>query len=431
MNKTEFVKRVRQLIAEGNIEIALTFVGQNISEFGISFLNDVIMLSNQFNSVKHDFLIGGFLNRSDFDQTIARISYALLNIIDKVSEITASENIRRNGQILHKIPSEMSILKESKCIVRIAYTTEILIKNMEVDNDTEIDSIQITDLMSVELLDTNDIETFKIRTCTDEEQFVIYEDFTQWIFFVRPIRAGKHPLYLKLVVSEIINGKERKRNIVLEKEIAIIQNDVQIIDDDFDNTNFLLVGKKIETRAKRKQIIGYSSVGIVLIFFSFCIYLIMPTGSGSEYPPNIKEITYNDTLIPPNIKEIAYTDTSIRPNMELRDLDSLRKKATHYSNSKDIVVTNKKIKYSKKPEPSIRDVRINDSLTALSVPKENLLVMIDTSEKATQLNAMENSGRVIDITASSPKNDTFNWLWGVIICAGFVTLILWLNKLRK
>jgi Fe2+ transport system protein B len=92
---------------------------------------------------------------------------------------------------------------------------------LTVDADTVVQVIQVTGLMSVELVDDNEIKTFEIRTSTDEEQFIIQDECTQWIFKVRPLRVGNFPLLLKIGAVEVINGKERKRNIIVEKEINI------------------------------------------------------------------------------------------------------------------------------------------------------------------------------------------------------------------
>ena len=41
---------------------------------------------------------------------------------------------------------------------------------------------------------------------------------------VKALREGKFPLTLKVAVIEEVNGKERKRDIVLEKEVFVISN---------------------------------------------------------------------------------------------------------------------------------------------------------------------------------------------------------------
>jgi hypothetical protein len=85
-----------------------------------------------------------------------------------------------------------------------------------------IEDVRIADVMSVELVDFNETPAFQIRTITEEEQFVVTDDYTQWLFMVKALREGKYPLTLKVSVIEQIDGKDRKRDIVLEKEIFIV-----------------------------------------------------------------------------------------------------------------------------------------------------------------------------------------------------------------
>ncbi len=221
LNKSEFLAKIRELVGEGDIESALDLLSEHIEVFAAYFSNDIFMLKGQVQAAKKQFILQGIIGNVDYNRTIARVNLAILELVGKIEKKTETQNNRRRGHIMHKIPSTMITQSETKCIVRIAYNLEKLFINLAMDEDTVFQEIQITEVMSVELIDNNEITAFKIRTCTDEEQFIISEEYTQWIFYVRPIREGLFPLLLKLVVSEVINGKERKRNIVLEKDITV------------------------------------------------------------------------------------------------------------------------------------------------------------------------------------------------------------------
>ena len=223
MQINEFISEIRRLIAEGRVEEALESLIAN-KDFCNRFINDLILLKSRFSSNKRNHQILGLVAYSESNNTENQVSNALLEIIKKIE----NENLRKikksdrkSGELLYRIPSRMVLEEEVKCIIRIAYSLEKLIKDLKIDNETQIQSVQISEIMSVELLDINQQTKFSIRTCTDEEQFVIHEDFTQWIFFVTPLETGTHKLLIKISVIEVLNNKERKRNITLEKEVNI------------------------------------------------------------------------------------------------------------------------------------------------------------------------------------------------------------------
>ena len=207
MNKSEFLKHLRELIGEGRTEEALDFFKTHIEHFATYFSNDIVMLKSQFISAKNQFLLKGVIENAEFARIVSKVNLAILEIADKIEKQSDHLlGIQRRGHLLHKIPSKMVKEKETKCIIRIAYTLEQLLIGLTIDNDTIFQAIQVTGLMSVELIDDNQTKIFEIRTSTDEEQFIIHEECTQWIFKVRPLRIGNFPLLLKIGAVEVING---------------------------------------------------------------------------------------------------------------------------------------------------------------------------------------------------------------------------------
>jgi hypothetical protein len=81
--------------------------------------------------------------------------------------------------------------------------------------------LRISDVMGVELLDAGS-SAFTVRTVSDTVQFVEKDLYTEWLFYVTPLKAGTHPLLLKISVIEIRNGIERKRNVVLEETVEVL-----------------------------------------------------------------------------------------------------------------------------------------------------------------------------------------------------------------
>ncbi len=127
-----------------------------------------------------------------------------------------------NGSILYQIPDKMNLGEDSKCVVRIAFNTTILRKELDISDDTTIKSIKVSPVMEVELLDPLTTENFQIRAINETEQIIDKQDFTQWLFYVKAKKEGKFPLFLKVTVIELLYGKERKKEIVLEETVHVV-----------------------------------------------------------------------------------------------------------------------------------------------------------------------------------------------------------------
>ncbi len=231
MTKIEFIQSIRQFIADGKTEEALHLLREKICDYDTAILTDATILESRFQNAKSDCVIKGILAREDYDRTVAQVNFAILELLEKIEKTTILQsNTAKNkssGRILHNIPGIMPLGRESRCIVRIAFDDETLTRDFQLTKDTVIQSVRIAEVMGVELLDFNETPAFQIRTITEEEQFLASDDYTQWIFQVKPIMEGKFPLTLKVAVIEEIDGRERKRDIVLEKEVFIINQPIE------------------------------------------------------------------------------------------------------------------------------------------------------------------------------------------------------------
>lgn len=151
----------------------------------------------------------------------------------------------------------MPIELETKCTIRIAETIDVLLKDFKVSETTELENIPISKIMEIELIDFGTDKKFKIRTFNSSEQVIDNNGFTQWLFFVKPIRLGTHTLFLKVSVIQYIRGKERKKEIVLEREIKVVSNPIKAMKsnkpDEWYETNILLTNKKIKRMADPKD----------------------------------------------------------------------------------------------------------------------------------------------------------------------------------
>lgn len=251
MLNSDFIKLIQSFIADGKTDEALTLLRQEAAANYLTLLNDVTLIENRYQTAHNDFIIKGILTKEEYDNRVAKINLAVLELLNRADAIgklpeTPSVPIQKsNGRLLHNIPEQMPLQKDSKCVVRIAFDDDIIKRDLPTTSDTVIQSIRVTEVMSVSLVDFNETPCFAIRTITEAEQFIDTGDYTQWIFMVKPLKSGHYPLTLKVTVMEKIDGKERKRDIVLEKEIYILS---QVTGDDgkpasgnnFTDTNIVL-----------------------------------------------------------------------------------------------------------------------------------------------------------------------------------------------
>ncbi|RRA99874.1 caspase family protein [Larkinella rosea] len=144
----------------------------------------------------------------------AVVSSRNVNIIDKLQLLTSSI---REGQLEYDIPGSMKVNEQTTCTVRIA-GKEVETALLKISETSIHQDIIIGNEMSVRLVDSSGGEYFKITTTSTERQDIWTGDDTQWKFFVRPLKAGRHPLLLQVTVHL---GNRSKDLDVLEKEVLI------------------------------------------------------------------------------------------------------------------------------------------------------------------------------------------------------------------
>lgn len=127
------------------------------------------------------------------------------------------------GGLLYSIPGIMEVGQESRCEVRIAFEKAALLTDFDTSKEHAVRDIRVSNLMEAELMDTAPAgaAAFAVRTISSVEQFIDPNDYTQWIFYVKALREGLHPLALKVTVIEALDGKERRKEIVLEENIDV------------------------------------------------------------------------------------------------------------------------------------------------------------------------------------------------------------------
>ncbi|MCO6490301.1 MAG: hypothetical protein J5I98_17945 [Phaeodactylibacter sp.] len=178
--------------------------------------------------------IAGTLSNEDLQLEYNRIRMSLLETIDALSvedfrqPMGQSPDERKRGYLLHKIPPQMQVGKEEECIIRLAYEQAAIVQDIELSEEVEVKQVTVSKIMQAELIDPNAEPAFAIRTYSDEEQFLQEGEYTEWKFWVEPLREGTFALLLKISVVEVIEGRERTRNLTWEEKVQIVTEAPQI-----------------------------------------------------------------------------------------------------------------------------------------------------------------------------------------------------------
>lgn len=235
----ELQERKQQLISSLLID-----VGKTISLFkvlvinGSDIHNELILLEARLNNTDKERL-QGTIKDEDLQLEYNRIRAGVLNLINELEAENLNPNFeakreqevlkapKNRGSILYHIPDIMAVGKESKCVIRIAFDEEILVENFEVTVETEIQSIRVSEVMQVDMIDPSDNIHFNIRTYSSKEQIVDVDAYTEWVYYVKPLQSGTYPLILKVAVIELVRDRERKREIVLEEQVEIITEEIE------------------------------------------------------------------------------------------------------------------------------------------------------------------------------------------------------------
>lgn len=256
MTIQELVTAVQDFIGAGKTDAAFDVLKNNVPTLFPKGMMDLTLLKSRYNQAHDDFSLRGIITKDEYDSRVAQINYALLEFVENIAHPAAAPPettvVHSNaGKLLHNVPSKMSLGRDTRCTVRIAYDELTVSKDFVTTDDTVIQDVRIAEVMNVQLVDFNDTPCFSIRAITENEQFLESNEYTQWLFLVKAIREGTFPLTIKVAVLEIINGKERSRDIVLEKDIL-----VSAIVEDLPAAKFIDTKLKLQTGGKTARVIN-------------------------------------------------------------------------------------------------------------------------------------------------------------------------------
>jgi hypothetical protein len=130
------------------------------------------------------------------------------------------------GGILYNIPNEMPLGLASRCIVRLAFDKTQLKKETDTFTDEVIKTIQVSEIMEVDLIDLSGESAFDIQFISSKEQILDRSRAAEWLIMVKPLKSGQFSLALRVSMIEQIDGKERRRELILEEVVAVVNQHV-------------------------------------------------------------------------------------------------------------------------------------------------------------------------------------------------------------
>ena len=125
------------------------------------------------------------------------------------------------GKVLYDMPETMTVNMQQKCIVRVGKTKSIVLDDDSFSPAVQIETIPISKVMEVDIVDISDPPLFNIKKISSVEQFVDEDSYSEWIFMVTPLSGGVYPLLLKFSVIKIIEGKECRKELVFTRSVNI------------------------------------------------------------------------------------------------------------------------------------------------------------------------------------------------------------------
>jgi len=218
---------LKKLIAQG-IDQAIRRLDELLNP-ELPYYNTYIHLKSRY-SAYLSAVIMGTASQKELDEQYAKLSHTLILLVDGLQEsdlkpesnAASSANAPRQGELLYHIPRQMQEQHEYRCAVRVAYFKKIINIKWQDHPDDVQDSIRVAEVMSVELIGLDDLEDFRIKSLHNTVQFLDENDFTEWIFLVKPKRAGEFNLALRVSVIEVKDNREVKKDIVLEQRVIVV-----------------------------------------------------------------------------------------------------------------------------------------------------------------------------------------------------------------
>ena len=318
--KDEIRETIKSFLIKGEIAEALDQLYSYSLKIDAHFSNEVLLLIQRFEVLKKRDA-SGIISTSDYQLEHNKIASSLLYLLDQIPnpqrERTPAKK-RKGGKLLHNISSQMPVGLETKCVIRIAESEEIVKAFFKVDENTVIEDIPVSKVMEVQLIDFANEKSFEIRSFNYDEQVIQEGDYTEWLFFVKPLREGLHTLYLKVSIVEYIENDAKKKDIVLEQKIAVVSDVAEVSDvaSNWKDTSIHIEEEKAPKRggsflAKKIRLFGISfSVLLLLLMSGVSMAAVYLTYNFVYFKKEVAvEEEVKDTIAAEPVKIVAPIDT--------------------------------------------------------------------------------------------------------------------------
>ncbi|MBI1225058.1 MAG: SUMF1/EgtB/PvdO family nonheme iron enzyme [Bacteroidetes bacterium] len=219
---------LRELVTDEGMEAALKALEKHLPS-DVPKFNALLQLRARLNEIDNQ-RIKNVVSNEQATLQYDKLRDDILTFFSALQESDFSLETAKKanlGGVLYRIPERMQHLKKSKCIVRVAFDESVLKDTLDTEVDVVIEALKVSKNMEVKLVDEEgDGEYFEISSRSTPEQFLEQDEYTEWIFFVKPLEIGSYPL--ALIISLVIyeNGKDRKKDITLERTINVISEPV-------------------------------------------------------------------------------------------------------------------------------------------------------------------------------------------------------------
>ncbi|MCS7037638.1 MAG: hypothetical protein RMJ33_03785 [Saprospiraceae bacterium] len=225
MQIEELKSEIKRLLTEG-LDLALQRLGEVLRAESEQY-NLYLGLRGRYTAYLTE-RIQGVRSNAELDILYNRMMADLLALVELLDtsdfrqedEVVAPQQPKR-GHLLYHIPDAMALGREHACRVRIAYQQEDLLRNWKEQAGQDLQNIRVAEVMAVEMLNALESRPFHIRSISDTIQFLEDADYTEWLFYVRPLLEGAFPLLLKVSVIEVIGGRELRKDVVIEEQVVV------------------------------------------------------------------------------------------------------------------------------------------------------------------------------------------------------------------
>lgn len=216
-------------LAIGDLAAALLHLKDQLPETAAK-QTELLSILGRLNDANRGFR-KGILSADALQLETNRVRDAFLELLNGLEladfEASVSKNSHagpKTGTVLYRIPHKMETFKTVKCLVRVAIDEEVITDNMTVDSNVQFrPKVEVSDAMDAVLLDPSNGDNFEITSTSSTRQRVRDTGYTEWLFYVTPLKEGTHPLLIRVSMLEEVPGLGFvPKEVSLEETIQVI-----------------------------------------------------------------------------------------------------------------------------------------------------------------------------------------------------------------